>query len=77
MDDAEIILGIYAPYAEKTAITFECELPSLEVFRKRVKTTLEKYPFLVVEEDRHILGYAYTGAFVGRAAYHWAAETTI
>jgi phosphinothricin acetyltransferase len=32
---------------------------------------------LVAEVQGEILGYAYTGPFVGRAAYAWAAETTI
>ena len=30
VDDAEELLAIYAPYVEKTAITFEYEVPSVE-----------------------------------------------
>lgn len=75
--DAEQLLGIYAPYVEKTAITFEYETPDLLEFRGRMENTLKRYPYLVAEKDSEILGYAYTGAFVGRAAYQWAAETTI
>ena len=29
-EDAEALLAIYAPYVEKTAITFEYEVPSIE-----------------------------------------------
>ena len=75
--DAEEIRKIYAPYVEKTAITFEYEVPSLEEFTDRMKKTLQKYPYLVAEKDGEILGYAYTGPFVGRAAYDWAVEVTI
>ena len=32
-EDAEALLAIYAPYVEKTAITFEYEVPSIEEFR--------------------------------------------
>ena len=32
-EDAEEILKVYAPYVEKTAITFEYEVPSVEDFR--------------------------------------------
>lgn len=77
IDDAEEILEIYKPYIEKTAITFEYEVPSLEKFKERMKNTLKKYPYIVAEKNGEILGYAYTGAFVGRAAYDWSAEVTI
>lgn len=77
VEDAEEILKIYAPYVKKTAITFEYDVPSLPEFRDRIRKTLEKYPFIVVVNEGEILGYAYTGHFVGRRAYDWSAETTI
>ena len=76
-EDAEELLRIYAPYVEKTAISFEWDVPSVSEFRRRIENTLKKYPYLVAEKDGEILGYAYTGAFVGRAAYDWAAEVSI
>ena len=76
-DDAEEILAIYAPYVIKTAITFEYEVPTLEEFRGRIRHTLQKYPYLVAEQDGTILGYAYVGPFHDRAAYDWAVESTI
>ena len=76
-DDAEELLAIYAPYVTKTAISFECEVPDIEEFRNRMRRTLEKYPYLVAQRGGELLGYAYTGAFVGRAAYDWSVETTI
>lgn len=75
--DAEELREIYAPYVEKTAISFEYHVPSLEEFQTRMRNTLQKYPYLVAEQGEEILGYTYLGAFVGRAAYDWAAETTI
>lgn len=76
-EDAAALLDIYAPYVRETAITFEYEVPSLEELRGRIRRTLERYPYLVAEAERTILGYAYTGVFKGRAAYDWSAETTI
>lgn len=76
-DDAEELLAIYAPYVRNTAISFEYRVPEPEEFRERIKNTLKKYPYLVAESGGGLLGYAYTGPFVGRAAYGWAAETTI
>lgn len=76
--DAEALLAIYAPYVRETAISFETEVPTLATFRRRITGTLaRRYPFLVAEADGEILGYAYTGPFVGRAAYDWAAEVSI
>lgn len=76
-DDAGALLAIYTPYVTNTAISFECEAPGLSEFQKRIENTLKRYPYLLAERDGEILGYAYTGPFIGRAAYAWAAETTI
>ena len=76
-EDAEALLAIYAPYVEKTAITFEYEVPSIEEFRCRIQETLKKYPYLVAEKNGKIVGYAYAGAFHARPAYDWAAEMSI
>ncbi len=76
-DDAAQIQNIYEPYVTKTAITFEYDLPDVGEFQERMRKTKEKYPYIVAEEDGKILGYAYTGPFVGRAAYGWAAEVSI
>lgn len=76
-DDAAKLLEIYRPYVEETAISFEYEVPSLDEFTARMEKTLKKYPYIVAEVDGVLSGYAYTGPFVGRAAYDRAAETTI
>ena len=75
--DAESLLAIYAPYVRSTAITFEYEVPTEEEFRARILQTLERYPYLVAETGDGIVGYACAGAFHPRAAYDWAAETTV
>ena len=75
--DAPRILEIYAYYVEHTVITFEYDVPSLVEFEDRMRAIMQKYPYLVIERDGRIEGYAYAHAFVGRAAYDWAAELTI
>ena len=47
-EDAEALLAIYAPYVEKTAITFEYEVPSIEEFRCRIQVMLMRGPFMSV-----------------------------
>lgn len=76
-EDAAALLAIYAPYVEKTIITFEYEVPTPEEFRARIEHTLECYPYLVAAEGDELLGYAYASSFKARAAYDWSAETSI
>ncbi|MDO5399190.1 MAG: GNAT family N-acetyltransferase, partial [bacterium] len=77
ISDVERILEIYNYYVKNTAITFEYDTPSIEEFKKRMELTMNCYPYLVIERDNIIQGYAYAGSFVGRAAYNWSCETTI
>lgn len=76
-EDAAELLEIYAPYVRETAVTYEYTVPSREEFASRIRRTMEKYPYLVAEQDGEILGYAYAGAFHPRAAYAWDAEMSI
>ncbi|MDO4292235.1 MAG: GNAT family N-acetyltransferase [Eubacteriales bacterium] len=75
--DAEELLQIYAPYVERTAVTFEYEVPGVLEFAARIRHTLERYPYLAAELDGRLVGYAYAGPFHERAAYDWAVETSI
>lgn len=76
-DDAAALLEIYRPYVEETAVTFDYEAPSPDEFRARITGLLEKYPYLVAEEDGVPVAYAYAGPLSRRAAYQWSAETSI
>lgn len=77
-DDAPALLGIYAPYVEKTGITFELEAPTVEVFRQRIAKTLEKFPYLAaVDVDGTIVGYSYASTLRPRPAYNHCAEVSI
>lgn len=37
LSDAEVLVEIYRPYVENTAISFECETPSVDEFRSRIE----------------------------------------
>ena len=77
LSDAPALLKIYAPYVEKTAITFECTVLDIDEFAARLRATLRRYPYLVAERGGEIVGYAYAGSFGSRAAYDWAVEMSI
>lgn len=51
IEDAKALRAIYAPYVKSTAITFEYDVPSVEEFAERIRMTLEKFPYLVIERD--------------------------
>ncbi|MBR0596431.1 GNAT family N-acetyltransferase [Sinanaerobacter chloroacetimidivorans] len=76
-EDVAALVDIYRPYVLDTAITFEYEVPSTEEFWRRMNAIQRKYPYIVAECCGEIVGYAYVGSFVGRAAYDWSVETTI
>ena len=42
--DAVRLLGIYAYYVEKTAISFECTVLTLGDFSNRIENTRKRYP---------------------------------
>ena len=75
--DAAGILAVYALYIRDTAVTFETEIPSLDAFRCRMASIIGDYPYLVVEEDGSIVGFAYAHRLGERAAYAWNAELSI
>ena len=75
--DIPELLAIQAPYVLNTAITFEYEVPSAEEFQRRIQKTLLKYPYLVLEEEGKILGYAYASTYYDRRAYDWSVELSI
>ena len=76
-DDAELIQAIYAPIVRDTAISFEMDVPTVPEMRRRITNTLESLPWLVCENQRDILGYAYAGPHRARTAYQWSVEVSV
>ncbi len=77
VEDAANILHIYAYYIENTTTTFEYIVPSVAEFSERMAKILQKYPYLVYEENGTIYGYAYAHQFMERAASQWGAELSV
>ena len=75
--DIEQCLAIYNWYIENTVVTFEETKLSLEAFQQRIHQICQKYPFLVLEEDHKIVGYAYLDTFNSRSAYQWTVDLSI
>lgn len=75
--DAPGILSLYRPYIEQTAITFERDVPMREEFTARVRSIAEAFPYLLLEIDGELAGYAYAHRQAERAAFDWNAELSI
>lgn len=76
-EDAAQVQSIYAPYVRDTYISFETQPPSVEEMRLRIGKILEKWPWLVCEQDGMIIGFAYGSEHASRAAYQWSADVAV
>lgn len=76
-NDTEDLLDIYRPYIIQTAITFEYEIPDTSSFKKRLEAIHRQFPWLVLEIDKKLAGYAYASPHHERAAYQWGADMSI
>lgn len=76
-EDMGSMLAIYAPFIDRTAVTFEVEVPSLAEFSERIRHIQTQAPCLVWDQEGTILGYAYASAHRQRAAYRWAREVSV
>ncbi|MBL1405170.1 MAG: GNAT family N-acetyltransferase [Hyphomicrobiales bacterium] len=77
-DDMAQITAIYAEQVELGTGSFETVAPSAEVMLERMQTTLDKeLPYIVLEADGVVMGYAYAGYFHHRTAYNHTLEDSI
>lgn len=76
--DAKQIALIYNHYIESTTITFEEEPVSAEEMARRIADVQGgDLPWLVLEENGTIVGYAYATKWRIRPAYRFSVETTV
>lgn len=75
--DAQGICDIYNPYVLGTTITFEEAAVGPPDMAARMAEVQASFPWLVLEEEGLILGYAYAGKWKARSAYRHTVESTI
>jgi L-amino acid N-acyltransferase YncA len=76
-EDANPICNIYNYYVVNTCITFEEEPVLIETMQQRILDVLKDMIWLVYEENKQILGYAYYSKWKTRSAYRFCFESTI
>ena len=77
IDDAEAIRDIYDPIVRDTAISFETKPPSVLTMQQRIRDNLERWPWLVCEQQDVVVGYVYGTRYRARTAYQWSVEVSV
>ncbi len=77
-EDAEALAAIYAPEVLHGTASFETEPPDAAEMAVRVaRVQARGWPWLVMENDGILLGYAYAAQFRDRPAYAATCENSI
>jgi phosphinothricin acetyltransferase len=76
--DAAAIAAIYNPYVTESIVTFEEDpVPASEIARRIEDVLSDGFPWLVAEQDRAVVGYAYATQWKGRRGYRHSTEITV
>ncbi len=75
--DALSIVNIYNYYVNHSIVTFDEYEVSVDEIERRIENRDKKYPWLILEHDGEIVGYAYGSEWKKKSAYRSSVETTI
>jgi L-amino acid N-acyltransferase YncA len=75
--DAEAVREIYNHYITGTIVTFEEQPVTTAEMQSRMAAVLEKLPWLVLQRDSDVAGYAYASPWKSRIGYRFAVESSI
>src|SRR5687768_18228153 len=59
--DAAAVADIYRPAVDATIASFEAVAPDAAEMARRMRSTLERTPWLVAHVGQSVIGYAYAG----------------
>lgn len=74
--DGAALAAIYAPAVDGRATSFELTAPDADEMARRVERLLARTPWLVLERDARVVGYAYASPHRDRPAYQWSVEVS-
>ena len=75
--DAASVAAIYAPFCEGSVVSFEEVAPAAGEMANRIATVTAQRPWIVLEDDGAVVGYAYATPHNERRAYRWSVNTAI
>ena len=77
-EDMQAVTAIYSHHVLSGTGTFETAPPSeVEMASRRTDVLSKGLPYLVVEDDGRVMGFAYCNWFKPRPAYRYCAEDSI
>ncbi len=68
---------LYRHYIEASTASFEYLVPSQNEWKDRINAIILEYPWLILEYENRIIGYAYASKHRYRTAYSWSVESTV
>jgi phosphinothricin acetyltransferase len=77
MDDARAIAAIYNHYIAHSIVTFEEQPVKPAEMARRIRSVVASLPWLVLDQNGVIVGYACAAQWRARSAYRYSVETTI
>ena len=77
LEDARALAEIYNYYILNTIITFEEIEITAEEMENRIRSRNAKLPWLVFEEEKQVVGFAYAQEWKSRSAYRFTVESSI
>jgi L-amino acid N-acyltransferase YncA len=75
--DAASCAAIYGPYVTGSPASFEEVAPTPAEFSDRIARATRTHPWLVLQENGKVVGYAYASPHHPRPAYRWAADVAV
>lgn len=76
--DAAAIASIYNHYVLNTSVTFEEQAVATEQMAERIgQVKADGLPWLALEQNGELLGYAYATKWRARSAYRFSVESTV
>ena len=75
--DARAVVEIYRPAIEETVVSFEEVVPDAEEMAARIRNVLTHTPWLVADDGKEVVGYAYAGPHRERRGYRWSVDVSV
>jgi phosphinothricin acetyltransferase len=75
--DAAALCAIYNHHVLNTIVTFEEDTVSEHEMVERIAQVTPSFPWLVLELDGAVAGYAYATTWKSRSAYRYSVESTV
>src|SRR4051812_49078465 len=76
-DDAAAVAAIYGPFCDSTVVSFEYAAPSTVEMTSRIAAITIQFPWLVLDDNGTVGGYAYASRHRDRAAYGWSVDVAV